>query len=108
MDIANAYSELNNPIEQHRRFEEEIENLDAKDKKALDTDYVIALEHGMPPTGGLGIGIDRLVMLLAGEKSIKETIAFPMTSSGRTAVMDAPSRVDKEQLNELGIKVKDN
>jgi len=62
-----------------------------------------AFELGTPPHGGIALGIDRLVMLLANEKSLKETIAFPMTSTGRTAVMDAPSEVAEEQLDELGI-----
>ncbi len=64
-----------------------------------------AFDAGTPPHGGIAPGIDRIVMLLAGETSLKETIAFPMTSSGRTAVMDAPSEVSDEQLNELGLKI---
>lgn len=63
-----------------------------------------AFEVGTPPHGGIALGIDRLVMLIAGETSLKEAIAFPMTSSGRTAVMDAPSVITKEQLKELSIK----
>lgn len=62
-----------------------------------------AFSMGTPPHGGLALGLDRLVMLLAGETSLKETIAFPMTSTGRTAVMDAPSAVSDEQLVELGL-----
>lgn len=64
-----------------------------------------AFSYGTPPHGGIALGLDRQVMLLAGETSLKEAIAFPMTSTGRTAVMDAPSAVSKEQLDELGIKV---
>lgn len=64
-----------------------------------------AFKLGTPPHGGIALGLDRLVMLLAGETSIKETIAFPMTSSGKTAIMDAPSEVTVEQLKELGIKI---
>ncbi|NCO12517.1 MAG: aspartate--tRNA ligase [Candidatus Pacebacteria bacterium CG_4_10_14_3_um_filter_34_15] len=64
-----------------------------------------AFEVGTPPHGGIAMGLDRLAMILAGETSIKEVIAFPMTSSGRTAVMDAPAAVDKTQLDELGLKV---
>lgn len=64
-----------------------------------------AFEVGTPPHGGIALGLDRLVMLLAGEESLKETIAFPMTSSGRTAVMSAPNDASVEQLKELGLKV---
>lgn len=64
-----------------------------------------AFEYGTPPHGGIALGLDRHTALLAGESSIKETIAFPMSSTGRTAVMDAPSPVSQEQLKELGIKV---
>ncbi len=65
-----------------------------------------AFELGTPPHGGIALGIDRLVMLLAGETSLKEAIAFPMTSSGRTAIMDAPSSVDKKTLDELGLAIR--
>ncbi len=64
-----------------------------------------AFELGAPPHGGIALGLDRLVMVLAGEESLKETVAFPMTSSGKTAVMDAPSAVDDELLDELSIKL---
>lgn len=64
-----------------------------------------AFSYGTPPHGGIALGLDRLVMILAGESSLKEVIAFPMTSTGRTAVMDAPSVVPSEQLRELGLKV---
>ncbi|NCS97926.1 MAG: aspartate--tRNA ligase, partial [Candidatus Pacebacteria bacterium] len=64
-----------------------------------------AFEVGTPPHGGIALGLDRLAMILANETSLKEAIAFPMTSSGRTAVMDAPSPVSAEQLKELHIAV---
>ncbi len=78
MEVANAYSELNNPLEQRRRFQEEIRDLDAQEQKNVDEEYLLALEHGMPPAGGLGIGIDRLVMLLCDQPSIRDVILFPL------------------------------
>jgi lysyl-tRNA synthetase class 2 len=78
LEIGNAYSELNNPIEQRRRLEQEIRDLDNAEKKQLDDEFCLALEHGMPPAGGLGIGIDRLVMLLTNQASIRDVVLFPL------------------------------
>lgn len=80
MEVANAYSELNDPIEQRKRFEAQLAGLDAGEaqKRCIDDAFVEALEHGMPPAGGLGVGIDRIAMLLLDRPSIKDVLLFPL------------------------------
>jgi lysyl-tRNA synthetase class 2 len=86
MEIANSYTELNDPDLQRQRFaaQEEIRTLYGDEEvDRLDEDFLLALEYGMPPTGGLGVGIDRLVMILTGQATIRDAVLFPQLRSFR-------------------------
>jgi len=79
MELANAYTELNDPITQDATFKKQLAGLAEEDSMAKsDDDFVRALRHGMPPAGGLGVGIDRLVMLLTNTQTIRDVILFPL------------------------------
>lgn len=99
-EICNAYSELNDPIDQLERFEEQVKLSEKGDDEAMfiDYDFVRALEYGMPPTSGLGIGMDRLVMLLTGQVAIQEVLLFPQMRPERKIKVDS-----KDKYTALGI-----
>ena len=99
-EICNAYSELNDPIDQLERFQDQLRLSEKGDEEAMyiDMDFVRALEYGMPPTSGMGIGIDRLVMLLTGQTAIQEVLFFPQMRPEKKPVKDADSK-----FIELGI-----
>ena len=101
-ELANAYSELNDPIDQEERFKEQMRLADKGDDEAMviDQDFLRALQYGMPPTSGIGIGIDRLVMLMTGNSAIQEVLFFPQMKPEKKVVKDGP-----EKYAEIGVPV---
>jgi len=80
MEVAPAYSEQTDPFVQREMFEKQV----GEDQQKMDTDFLLALEHGMPPAGGMGVGIDRLCILLTGAESIRDVILFPSLRPSET------------------------
>jgi len=99
-ELANAYSELNDPIDQLERFREQMRLSEKGDDEAMiiDMDYVRAMEYGMPPISGMGIGMDRLVMLMTGQQAIQEVLFFPQMKPEKKIVKDGP-----EKFIEVGV-----
>lgn len=99
-ELANAYSELNDPIDQEERFKEQMRLADKGDDEAMiiDHDFLRALQYGMPPTSGIGIGIDRLTMFMTGQPTIQEVLLFPQMKPERVQKKDGP-----ERYTEIGV-----
>lgn len=99
-ELTNAYSELNDPIDQNERFVEQMKLADKGDDEAMiiDRDFIRALEYGMPPTSGIGIGIDRLTMLMTGQSTIQEVLLFPQMRPEKVIPRDK-----EEKFTEIGV-----
>ncbi|GAB6010936.1 lysine--tRNA ligase [Viscerimonas tarda] len=106
-ELANAYSELNDPIDQRARFEDQLRLSEKGDDEAMfiDQDFLRALEYGMPPTSGIGIGMDRLVMFMTGQESIQEVMFFPQMRPEKVAKKDAASKYTAAGIPEEWVAV---
>lgn len=100
-ELCNAYSELNDPIDQLERFQEQLRLSEKGDDEAMfiDQDFVRALEYGMPPTSGMGIGMDRLVMLLTGQETIQEVLLFPQMKPEKVSQAENDKQEDDDSGN---------
>jgi lysyl-tRNA synthetase class 2 len=106
-ELANAYSELNDPIDQRERFEEQLRLSEKGDDEAMfiDQDFLRALEYGMPPTSGMGIGMDRLTMLLTGQTTIQEVLLFPQMRPEKKTKKDSTSKYVETGIPEAWVAV---
>jgi len=106
-ELANAYSELNDPIDQLGRFQEQLKLSEKGDDEAMfiDMDFVRSLEYGMPPTSGMGIGMDRLVMLMTGQVAIQEVLFFPQMKAEKVAKKDGPEKFMALGIPEAWVEV---
>ena len=105
MELGNAFSELNDPQDQEQRFRDQLEHVDDESPSEMDEDYVAALEYGMPPAGGLGIGVDRLCMLLTGSSTIRDVVLFPLLrqiKEGEGAELEATESSNDTQEETTG------
>ena len=107
-EYANAYSELNDPIDQYERFKKQVEAREAGDEEAnmMDDDFVQSLEIGLPPTGGLGMGVDRLIMLLTDSSTIRDVLLFPTMKLLNNANEKKTAKVENEELNNTKFETK--
>ena len=105
MEIANGFSELNDPADQERRFQAQVDKGGQEMPKEVDADYIRALSHGLPPTAGEGIGIDRLVMLLTDSHAIREVILFPLLRAERPNPMPTARRPQRRAAKPNDIRM---
>jgi len=106
-ELANAYSELNDPIDQRARFEEQLRLSEKGDDEAMfiDQDFLRALEYGMPPTSGMGIGIDRLIMIMTNQLTIQEVLLFPQMRPEKVAKKDTADKYTAIGISEEWVEV---